>query len=108
MADRIELARRFMELQREGKIDEAVEMLADDVVSENPIQGTVIGKAAVESNMRNRPGGGTGGGVQWTDPQLSDADTVTSVGTGLPFGPVQVSLTFNAEDKITRIGVGMA
>lgn len=108
MADRIELARQFMELQRDGKIDDAVQMLADDVVSENPIQGTVIGKAAVESNMRNRPGGGAAGaGVQWTEPEL-DGDTVTTVGTGLPFGPIKISLTFNSNDKISRIGVGMA
>ncbi len=63
MPSRVELARRQMELTREGKIDEALAMLADDVVASNPITGTITGKAAVEASIRNRPTGMGGGNI---------------------------------------------
>ncbi|HXF50916.1 MAG TPA: nuclear transport factor 2 family protein [Dehalococcoidia bacterium] len=106
MGDRIALARRYLELQRDGKIDEAVAMLADDVVSSNPMTGTQTGKAAVEAGIRNRPAGG-GMQLQWSEPEL-EGDNVKIVATGAPFGPIKVVLGFNDEDKINRIEVGLA
>lgn len=106
MADRIALARQYLQLQRDGKIDEAVAMLADDVVASNPMTGTQTGKAAVEAGIRSRPAGG-GMQLQWSEPEL-EGDSVKIVATGAPFGPIKVVLGFNDEDKINRIDVGLA
>jgi SnoaL-like domain len=103
MADRTELAKTFIALSGDRKFDEAVAMLADDVMSTNPMTGTVTGKAAVEAGMRGQPGGFT---IEWAEPQ-ADGDTVSSVGTGLPFGPIKMVLTFDAEDKINKIDIGL-
>jgi SnoaL-like domain len=103
VADRTELTKQFIALQNDSKFDEAVAMLSDDVTSTNPMTGTVTGKAAVEAGMRNRPAGFT---IEWAEPK-ADGDTVSSVGTGLPFGPIKMILNFNAEDKIDKIDIGM-
>ena len=108
MASRAELARQFMEHQRNRDVDKAVALLADDVVANNPLQGTVSGKAAVEQSMRAGPPGG-GGGTQltWSEPQEA-GDTVTILGSGSPFGTIKVVITFNASDQISRIEAGLA
>jgi len=106
MGDRIALARQYMELQRDNKIDEAVAMLADDVSMTNPMTGTVTGKAAVEAAIRSQPRGDGGMQIQWSDPELN-GDTVSTVGTGLPFGPIKIAMTFNGEDKINKIDIGL-
>ncbi len=108
MASRTDLARQFLEHQRNREVDKAVAMLAEDVVATNPIQGTASGKAAVEERMRAGPPGG-GGAMQitWSEPQ-EEGDTVTLLGSGSPFGTIKVVLTFNASDQISRIEAGLA
>ena len=105
MADRIELARQYMDLQRDNKIDEAIAMLAEDVSLTNPMTGTVTGKSAVETAIRSQPRA-DGMNIEWSEPELN-GDTVSTVGTGLPFGPIKVALSFNGEDKINKIDIGL-
>jgi hypothetical protein len=106
MGDRKALARQYMELQRDGKIDEALTMLSDDIVATNPMTGTSTGKAAVEAGMRNRPAGGGGMELTWSEPE-EEGDAVKIVGTGSPFGPIKVVMAFNAEDKINKVDIGL-
>jgi hypothetical protein len=104
VADRIELFRAFMTHQTEGRLDDAIAMLADDVVMTEPMTGTSTGKAAVAAVMRNRPPGGGDMGLTWSDPEM-DGDTVKLVGAGGPF-PIVVQVTFGATDRITLIDIG--
>jgi hypothetical protein len=106
MADRIDLARKYLDLQREGKIDEAVAMLSDDVIASNPMMGTQTGKPAVEEAMRNRPAAAGGMTLEWGEPK-QEGDTVSIVATGSPFGPIKVSVGFNSSDQIDKIEIGM-
>ncbi len=107
MADRLGLAKRYIQLQTDGKIDEAVAMLAEDVVASNPMTGTQTGKAAVEAGIRNRPAGGGGMQLQWSEPE-AEGDAVKIVATGAPFGPIKITLGFNDQDQINKIDVGLA
>jgi hypothetical protein len=105
MADRKELARQYMALQQESKIDEALTMLADDVVANNPMTGTATGKAAVEQQIRNRPPGGQMQ-LEWGEP-VQEGDDIKIVASGSPFGPIRVLIGFNAEDKINKFDIGL-
>lgn len=107
MASRKDLARQYMELVRDSKIDEALGMLADDIVTSNPMTGTQTGKEAVGNAMRNRPAGGGGANIQWSEPE-EEGYTVKIVGTGSPFGPIRIVVGFNDQDQISRIDIGMA
>ena len=62
MASRIDLAKQYMDYQREQKMDEMMDMMADDIEMTNPMTGTVKGKDALKQQMQNRPAGGGGGG----------------------------------------------
>ena len=104
---RTDLARQFMTSQRDGNIDAAVAMLADDVVTSNPMQGVTTGKPAVEANMRGRPMGGGGMNVTWSEPE-EDGDAVKILGTGGPFGTIKIVISFNGDDQISRIEAGLA
>jgi hypothetical protein len=106
MGDRKALARQYMELQRDGKIEEAMAMVSDDIVTTNPMTGTTSGKEAVEAAMRNRPAGGGGMELTWSEPE-EDGDAVKIVGTGSPFGPIKVLMAFNGEDKINKVDIGL-
>ena len=105
MADKLELAKNFMQASQERRFDDVAAMLADDVVASNPMTGAVSGKASVEAGMRSQPEM-PGMEITWSEPQL-DGDTVSSVGTGLPFGPIKMAITFNADDKVSKIDIGM-
>jgi hypothetical protein len=105
MADRTDLAKKFMALSADRKFDEISPMLADDVSATNPMAGTVSGKAAVEAGMRSQPEM-PGMTITWSDPAV-EGDNATSIGTGLPFGPIKMTLTFNADDKISKIDIAM-
>jgi hypothetical protein len=106
MADKKELARQYMELQRDNKIDESMAMLSDDVVATNPMTGTQTGKAAVEAGIRNRPQGGGAGDITWSEPAEEGGD-IKIVGTGSPFGPIRILLGFDGSDKINKIDIGL-
>jgi hypothetical protein len=105
MADRLELAKTFMAASQERRFDDVSAMLAEDVVASNPMTGAVSGKAAVEAGMRSQPEM-PGMEITWSDPVV-DGDTVSSVGTGLPFGPIKMTMTFNADDKVSKLDIGM-
>jgi hypothetical protein len=107
MATRSELAQQFMDLQRDGQTDDAVAMLADDVVASNPMSGAQTGKPAVEAGMRGQPNGGGGFNITWGEPAL-EGDTVSIVGTGSPFGPIKILIGFNGDDQINKIEVGLS
>jgi hypothetical protein len=107
MATRIELARQYMEYQRDQKTEESLALLADDVVMSNPMSGTVTGKTALQAALANRPAGGGGMNISWGEPE-EDGGSVKIVGTGSPFGPVKVVLGFNDADQINRIDIGLA
>lgn len=106
MANRLEIARSYMEYQRDGKIDEAVTLLADDVVATNPMSGTQTGKAAVEAGLRNRGAGGAAAGITWREPVDADG-AVKIVGDGSPFGPVRILISFSDSDLISKVDVGL-
>jgi hypothetical protein len=105
VGNRIDLAKKFMEAQRDNKPDDAIAMLADDVTSSNPMTGTQSGKAAVEAGMRNQPPAPFE--IQWGEPQ-ENGDEVKVVGEGSPFGPIQIVLGFNGSDQINKIDIGLA
>jgi len=105
MADRIEIARKYLQAQRDGTIEEAVALLAEDVELVNPMTGTVKGKAAAEQSLRNRPAG-AGFQISWREPELVDGN-VKIVGDGSPFGPVRIIFSFNDKDEITKVDVGL-
>ena len=105
MADRKQLARQYMELQRDQKIDEAVAMLAEDVTATNPMTGTATGKAAVEQQIRSRPPGGQMQ-LEWAEP-VEEGGDIKIVGTGSPFGPIRILIGFNADDKINKVDIGL-
>ena len=70
--------------------------------------GTVAGKDALAQQMSNRPaGGGAMGDIIWSDPE-EEGDEVKIVGTGSPFGPIKIVLTYNADDQISKIEAGLA
>ena len=109
MASRVELAKQYMDYQREQKTDEMLELLADDVTMSNPMTGTTTGKEALKQQMQNRPmgGGGAMGNIQWSDPE-EEGDSVKVLGSGSPFGTIKIVLTYNADDKINKIEAGLA
>lgn len=109
MASREDLAKQYMDYQREGKIDEMLGMLADDVSMSSPMTGTISGKSALEQTVRNSPmgGGGAMGNIAWADP-VQDGDGMKIVGTGSPFGPIKIVLSFNGDDQINKIDAGLA
>ncbi len=110
MASRIELAKPYMDYQREQKTDEMMDMMTDDIEMTNPMTGTVKGKDALKQQMQNRPAGGGGGGgmnLTWSDPE-EEGDSVKVLGEGSPFGTIKIALGFNDEDKISKIDAGLA
>jgi hypothetical protein len=106
MPSRIDLFNTFMTQQVEGRLDDAIAMLADDVVMSEPMTGTSAGKAAVEKVMRGRPPGGGDTGLTWSEPSM-EGDTVTVLGSGGPF-PVKVVVGFDGADKINKIDIGLS
>jgi hypothetical protein len=106
MGSKAGLTRKFMELLRDNKVDEAVAMLADDVVASNPMTGTQTGKAAVEAAIRNRAPGAWAVNTQSSEPE-EEGDTVKIVGTGSPHGPIKIIVGFNASDQINRLDTGL-
>ena len=106
MASRIEIAQEYMRLLGGDSGDQMLAMLADDVVMTNPMTGTTNGKAAMQAQMTNRPAAG-GMNITWGAPEAA-GDAVKIVGTGSPFGPVQVVLGFNDAELINRIDIGLA
>ena len=111
MASRIELVKQYMAFQTEQKLDELLEMLADDVTMSNPMTGTISGKDALAEQMKNRPMGGGGnspmGNITWSDPE-EDGNDVKVLGTGGSFGTLKILLGFNEDDKINKIEAGLA
>ena len=108
MASRIELTQQYMGYQAKQQTDEMLAMLADDVTMSSPMTGIVTGKDALAQQMKNRPAGGGGmGDITWSDPE-EDGDEVKIIGTGSPFGPIKIVLTYNADDQISKIEAGLA
>ena len=106
MASRIELARQYLEYLRGEKPDETLAMMSDDVVMTNPMTGTTSGKTTLQAQMANRPAAG-GMNISRGEPEPK-GEGVKIVGTGSPFGPVNVLLGFNDADEINRIDIGLA
>ena len=108
MASRIELTQQYMSHQQNRQTDEMLAMLADDVTMSSPMSGIVTGKEALAQQMKSRPaGGGAMGDITWSDPE-EDGDEVKVIGTGSPFGPIKIVLTYNADDQINKIEAGLA
>lgn len=110
MASKVELAKQYMGLMQEQKMDEMLEMMSDDVTMSNPMTGTTTGKQALADQMKNRPaGGGAGGGMNltWSDPE-EEGDAVKILGSGSPFGTIKILLSFDANDKINKVDAGLA
>jgi hypothetical protein len=71
------------------------------------MMGTTTGKPAIKETLQRMPaGGGAGGNISWSNP-VEEGDTVTTVGTGGPFGPIRIAVGFGADDKINKIDVGV-
>ncbi len=107
MASKVELAKLYMELQSEQKTDEMLTMMSDDVSMTNPMTGTTTGKEALAEQMRNRPMGGGGMTIDWSEPE-EDGDGVKILGAGSPFGTIKLVLSFNGDDEINKIEAGLA
>ena len=111
MATRIELTKQYMDYQNNQKFDELLEMLADDVTTSNPMTGMISGKEALAEQIKSRPMGAGGdspmGNVTWSDPKAV-GDDVQVLGTGSPMGTLKILLSFNEDDKINKIGMGLA
>lgn len=109
MASNVELAKQYMELVRERKMDEMMDLLADDVTMSNPMTGTITGKDALKQQMESQQGGGGGamGNLTWSEPE-AEGDNVKILGTGSPFGTIKIVLAFNSEGKVTKIDAGLA
>ncbi len=105
MASRIELTQQCMSHQQNQQTDEMLAMLADDVTVSSPMTGIVTGKDALVQQMNNRPAGM--GDITWSDPE-EDGDDIKIIGTGSPFGPIKIVLTYNADDQISKIKAGLA
>ncbi len=101
---RTDLARQYISFQRKRNVDELVAMMADDVELIMPIVGTVSGKDAVEQLFRARPAAG-GADLIWSEPS-EEGEAVSMVGTGGPFGPVRLRLSFDAESKLSKVELG--
>ena len=100
-SNRLDLAKQYLTFQQQRKIDDLLALVADDVTMILPMVGTVAGKAAVEKQLRARPGGG--GNTAWQDP-TEEGDAVVVTGTA-PFGQVKVQFAFDAGDKIKTVEV---
>ncbi len=109
MASRVEITKQYMDMMRDQKMDEMMDMLADDVTMSNPMTGTISGKEALKQQMQNRPAGGGGamGNLTWSEPE-EEGDSVKILGSGSPFGTIKIVLSFNADDKINKIDAGLA
>ncbi len=105
-ATRTDLARRYLDYQRENKLDDLLALVADDVSLTLPMAGTTSGKPAVEKQLRSRPAGERLSKLEWAEP-AEDGDTVTLVGTGGQFGAIRLMLTFNSDDKVSKVEVGL-
>jgi hypothetical protein len=106
MGDRVEITRKYMEAVRDRKFEDIEPLLADNVVVTIPMTPAVSGKAAVIQGLRNAPAMPGAEAISWSDP-VEEGDTVKSVGTGSPFGPIKVVAHFDAADKIDKIDVGL-
>lgn len=116
MIDKKQLARDYLAFQVQGRTDDALAMLADNVVASSPMTGVKTGRHDVEAEIRGlAPGGllvviGEYGGtdtisasqVAWAEPE-DDGDAVKVVGMTKTFGPMTVALRFDAQGKIERV-----
>ena len=111
MATRIELTKQYMNHLRDQKIDKLLETLADDVTMSSPMTGMISGKDAVSEQIKNIPMGGGGnspmGDITWQDPEEAGED-IQVLGTGSPMGTLKILISFNDDDQISRIGMGLA
>ncbi|MEX0786876.1 MAG: nuclear transport factor 2 family protein [Dehalococcoidia bacterium] len=106
MASNTDLAKQYVAAQQARNFDELVTLLSDDVELNMPMVGKVEGKAAVEERLRNQPGGGGQVEISWSDPE-EEGEAVRVVGTGAPFGPINLVLSFNGSQQIAKIDVAI-
>jgi hypothetical protein len=100
-ASNLETARKYLALQGAQDIDGLVGLMADNVIMNVPMLGTLNGKEAIEKQLRGRP---MGANITWSDPE-EDEGAVRMVGTGAPFGPVTLMLSFNDAGQVSRIDI---
>ncbi len=106
MPDHLDIVRRYIAAQRDNRIDDALALVADDVVLVNPTLGTFNGKPAVEVVWRTRPARGPGApGISFGEPVIA-GDEVKLPGIG-PFGAFRILFAFNAGDLITKVDIGL-
>jgi hypothetical protein len=102
---RMEVVRRYLELQDSNQIDELLQLLTDDAVMSYPMRGPANGKREIEEALKSRPG--------VFKPEYADA---TEAGEGvevvgkLPQGSPIPAVTFSFGFKgnlISRIEIRM-
>ena len=105
--DHIDIVRRYIAARRDGRIEDALAFVAEDIVLINPVIGTFTGKAAVAKFWRVSPGGGARPeNLTFSEPAI-EGEIVRLPGVS-PFGPIRILFSFNAADEITRIDIGLA
>ncbi len=107
MASKVETVKKYLEYQRENKIDELLALLTDDAVMSNPMRGPTTGKEAIGNSLRSRPGGS---GFSPTFGEPSESGEQVKVTAALPPGAPIPSLTFTfsfSGDLISRVDMGM-
>jgi ketosteroid isomerase-like protein len=102
---RIDVVRKYLELQDSNQIEDLLGLLADDAVMSYPMRGPARGKQEIEEALRTRPG--------VFKPEYADAvekgETVEVVGklpAGSPIPAVTFSFGFQGE-LISRIDIRM-
>jgi hypothetical protein len=106
---RVGLVRNFSLLLREGRIEEVMRYLAEDVVYEGNI-ATVQGKQAVARLLRFRSqvplllgsDDASETKIAWSNLE-EEGDTVKVVGSCAPDAKIEVAYVFDTQDKLARI-----
>ncbi len=103
--ERTETALLFLECQREGRVEELLELLTEDAVLNNPMRGATTGREAIAEEAR--------GGRGILNPEVQEpfeAGDQVKVSAKLPPGAPIPSLTFTFSFRgnlISRIDIGM-
>lgn len=103
----VEAVRRYLRYEREGRIDEIMRMVSEDIALDTPATGPVVGKEDVGNLLRFRYGvrrraietGAPMHEISWGQPEET-GDTVQIVASVGHTGTIRISWAFNSENKI--------
>jgi hypothetical protein len=111
---RLGIVARYLRRAREGSFEDIMAMVTDDVVFTAPLTGAVTGRPQLEALLRFRhrmleralEASAPQPPIEWLPPRATES-CVSVSGSAAP-GPIELSWTFNAADKITAITIDAA